>query len=326
MSETVLIRPENERFVAEGHESILDAALRAGIALDYGCSSGSCGRCKARLLRGEVTPIGHADFVISEAERAHGFVLLCACAARTDVEIEASLATNTLEIPQQTIATRVRRHDLLSDDILYLRLRTSRSQRLRFIAGQHLTLTLPGDTSGTLPIASCPCDGMQLEFHLRRNPQSLFMEQAFNELKLNDSVTVSGPHGNFVLQEDDMRPLFLFAYDTGFAAIRSLTEHIISRELKQPILLYWLTPAFPPYAHNYCRSVSDAIDNIEYITVQADEAFIAGTLEDELSTFVERYGNVQIYAAASASIIRMITPVMQRYVKDSNALWTDEVV
>lgn len=325
MSETVHIRPVNLDFVAERHESILDAALRAGLAVDYGCSSGSCGLCKARLLQGEVQPVNHADYVISEAEKSQGYFLLCSNAAVSDIEIDVPLASNVAEIPQQTLITRVRKYEMLSPDILSLRLRTPRSQRLRFIAGQHATLALENGLAATLPVASCPCDGMQLEFHMRRNPDDAFMEQMFHDIRLNDAVTVSGPHGSFVLQEDDPRPLFLIAYDTGFAAIRSLTEHIISRELKQPILLFWLTPEFPPYAHNYCRSVSDAIDNITYVAVQADNDYIGEALEEELANFIEQHHAIQIYAAASQAVIDVITPVMQRYVHESTSLWTDVI-
>lgn len=326
MSETVSIRPANIDFVAEQHESILDAALRAGLAVDYGCSSGSCGRCKARLLHGRVASISHTDYVMSEAEKSQGYILLCSTAARSDIEIDTPLAHSVADIPQQCLTTKVRKYDMLTPDILYLRLRTPRTQRLRFIAGQHATLTLDNGLTATLPIASCPCDGMQLEFHLRRNPQNEFMEYAFNNQLLNASMQVSGPHGSFVLQEDNPRPLFLFAYDTGFAAIRSLTEHIISREFKLPVLLFWQTPEFPPYAHNYCRSVSDAFENIQYVAVQTDRDFISEALKEELADFVEQHQDIQIYAAASQPIIDEITPVMQTCVHDPAVLWTDVIL
>ncbi|MGE5155569.1 MAG: 2Fe-2S iron-sulfur cluster-binding protein, partial [Bdellovibrio bacteriovorus] len=54
MAATVKLIPSGHEFFVEGQESILDASVRAGLKLSYGCSSGNCGTCKARVLSGEV--------------------------------------------------------------------------------------------------------------------------------------------------------------------------------------------------------------------------------------------------------------------------------
>ena len=40
--------------IAEPGESVLDAALRQGLALPYGCRNGACRSCKGRILEGDV--------------------------------------------------------------------------------------------------------------------------------------------------------------------------------------------------------------------------------------------------------------------------------
>lgn len=324
MSAKVFIKPSAEGFVCEPHESILNAALRAGLAVDYGCTNGSCGRCRAQLLGGETTALQHSDYTFTEAEKSQGYILTCSCSAKTDITLLARLATDTEDMPYQTLQARVKKYEMLSEEILYLRLRTPRTQSLRFFAGQQVLLEVHRDIAALqLPIASCPCDGMQLEFHLRRDASHPGLVYLFEQLSINDVITVSGPIGDFVFNEQDTRALFLFAYDTGFAAIRSLTEHVISRELSQPIQLFWLTPDFPPYAHNYCRSVSDAIDNIGYTTVQAERAYITETLEGELAAFQSQYHDIQIYAAAPAEVINLVRPTLLAYVSDTSAAHTN---
>ena len=54
MTAQVQIRPSGHEFFVEGGDALLEAALRAGLALDYGCSIGSCGKCKARVVSGQV--------------------------------------------------------------------------------------------------------------------------------------------------------------------------------------------------------------------------------------------------------------------------------
>jgi ferredoxin-NADP reductase/uncharacterized protein YcbX len=58
-----------------GRETILEAALAAGIPLDHGCRAGVCGRCKAKLLDGEVAM--DCDFALAPEEKAARMILTC---------------------------------------------------------------------------------------------------------------------------------------------------------------------------------------------------------------------------------------------------------
>jgi ferredoxin-NADP reductase/uncharacterized protein YcbX len=60
---------------ASGGRSILDTALAAGIAIDHGCRVGVCGRCRSRLLAGEV--VSENDFYLSADEKDAGMILAC---------------------------------------------------------------------------------------------------------------------------------------------------------------------------------------------------------------------------------------------------------
>lgn len=60
--------------VAEG-ESVLDAALRAGLDLPYACKGGMCSACRARVLEGAVEMT--VNFSLEPWEVEAGFVLTC---------------------------------------------------------------------------------------------------------------------------------------------------------------------------------------------------------------------------------------------------------
>jgi ferredoxin-NADP reductase/DMSO/TMAO reductase YedYZ heme-binding membrane subunit len=66
---------------ADAGESVLDAALRAGLELPYSCRDGVCGTCRARLDSGRVDQ-PTAD--LSDAEVEAGYVLTCQARPRTD--------------------------------------------------------------------------------------------------------------------------------------------------------------------------------------------------------------------------------------------------
>ncbi len=67
-------------------DSILTAALRAGIPLPYSCRGGRCSSCAARCLKGRVKM--SINEVLSEKDLREGWVLTCVGYSETDVEIE----------------------------------------------------------------------------------------------------------------------------------------------------------------------------------------------------------------------------------------------
>jgi CDP-4-dehydro-6-deoxyglucose reductase len=284
MAAHVHVRPSNHEFFVEGSDTLLEAALRAGLALDYGCSNGNCGRCKARVVSGETKKVRNHDFVMSEADKAAHFVLLCAHTAVTDLFIEAPEARGVQDIPLQQIATRVKTLERLNDDMMLLRVQTPRTNRLRFLAGQYATLQI-GDARADHYIASCPCDDRNLEFHIPRQPDSAVADQIFTNIKSGHVVGVEGPKGHFVLNEESHRSILFVAIDTGFAPIKSLIEHAMALNTADALYLCWVVgDTCRHYLHNLCRSWADALDNFQYAPVMAkDSPAIADTVRRVVS-------------------------------------------
>lgn len=270
MSAHVVLHPSRHEFFVEGADTILDAALRSGLALNYGCSNGNCGLCKARVVSGQVQKVRHHDYVLSEAEKQQGYTLLCSHTAVGDLVVEALESAEPSDIPAQQIVAKVKAAQPLGDDLMLLQVQTPRTNRLRFLAGQNLTLTA-GEASTQLPIASCPCDDRNLQFHVARNAEDGFAKKVFDNLKSGSNVTLYGPWGDFVLRADSPRSIVFIACDTGFAPIKSLLEHAMALELSDRLCLYWLaTPATGHYLSNLCRSWADALDNFTYAPVTAE--------------------------------------------------------
>jgi len=269
ISAQVTVRPSGRQYLLEGNDSILQAGLKAGLRFGYGCGSGTCGLCKARIVAGELRPVLHADYVLSEAERQQGYALLCANTAVSDVIVETLEARGPADIPEQTVLATVRAVADLGPDVRLLHLQTPRSNRLRFLAGQSATLGIAGDggdLTQTLPLASCPCDERNLHFHVGRDPESPFACALFGgRLRAGTTVSVRGPCGDFVLDSDSRRPLLFAACGTGFGPIKSLIEHAIASEEVETFALYWLGAAADgQYLGNQCRAWQAAFDQFTY--------------------------------------------------------------
>jgi CDP-4-dehydro-6-deoxyglucose reductase, E3 len=269
MSAQVTVRPSGHQFTVEGHETLLEAGLRAGLKLNYGCGNGTCGMCKVRVTSGEVARIQACDYPLSEAERAQGYTLLCAhTAASGELTLETLEAGGPKDIAQQQIVTQVRQVRALGEHTRLLHLQTPRTHRLRFLAGQSATLGLAGaetDSHATYPIASCPCDDRNLHFVVARHADDPLAERVFaGDLKPGTAMTLWGPSGEFVLRDSE-RPLVFAACDLGFAPIKSLIEHALARDESPSLTLFWL--ATRPDGHfmaNQCRAWSQALDGFEH--------------------------------------------------------------
>ena len=269
ISAQVTVRPSGHHFLVEGNDSILQAGLKAGLRLGYGCGSGNCGLCKARIVSGETRQVQHSDLRLTEQERLQGYALLCTHTAVTDVVIETLEATGPADIPPQDLVATVRAVAELDAETRLLHLQTPRSSRLRFLAGQLVTLGVAGlgdDIEQTLALASCPCDERNLHFHVARDDGAPLSAAVFaGRIRAGDAIGVRGPVGDFVLDSDGARPLVFAACDTGFGPIKSLIEHAMASEQSESFALHWLaTREDGHYLDNLCRAWAAAYDQFAY--------------------------------------------------------------
>jgi ferredoxin-NAD(P)+ reductase (naphthalene dioxygenase ferredoxin-specific) len=68
-------------------QSILHAAIGAGVDYPYGCATGNCGACLSDLRSGEVTMLPYSDNALTAAQKADGKVLACRARPGSDVEL-----------------------------------------------------------------------------------------------------------------------------------------------------------------------------------------------------------------------------------------------
>jgi ferredoxin len=75
------------RIAAREDETLLAAALRAGLDVPNSCRTGTCRTCMALLVRGEFRYVVEWPGLIPE-ERAQGWMLPCVARACSDLAID----------------------------------------------------------------------------------------------------------------------------------------------------------------------------------------------------------------------------------------------
>ena len=326
VSAHVAVRPSGREFFVEGRDTLLQAGLKAGLSFNYGCGNGTCGLCKARVVSGEVTKVAPHDYPLSEAERLQGHVLLCVhSAASSEIVLETLEAHGPRDIPDQQISVRLRSVQPMAPDTLHLHLQTPRTARLRFLAGQSVTLSASAggrEAQATYAIASCPCDERNLHFHIRRCTSDGFAALLFDgAFAAGGTINLAGPVGDFILWESE-RPLAFLACDTGFAPIKSLIEHAMAVDAAESLALGWLaTRPDGHYLANQCRAWAEAFDQFRYVACTADDpATGAARLVGELAAALPLTG-CDVYiagpdafvAAAEAALQTVGVPTGQTY-------------
>jgi CDP-4-dehydro-6-deoxyglucose reductase len=308
MTAQVKVKPSGREFFVEGSETVLSAALRAGLAPSYGCGNGNCGLCKARIVSGEVRQIHNTDYPLSASERAQGYALLCSHTAVSDLVVEMLEAQAPSDIPEQEVVVKVRSVAPLGDDILLLHLQTPRSSRLRFLAGQRVTLSVSGSTANfraDYPIASCPCDDRNLLFHIRRDEDDEFARRLFaGALKANDPVSLFGPFGDFVLRKDSPNDMVFVVCDTGFAPAKSLIEHAVASDAPGMLRLVWAaTRPEGHYLENQCRAWADALETFSYAALSEATPAAAGAAAARRVQAEEGTAGRDLYIAGPAEFV-----------------------
>ncbi len=238
MNHTVQIANHPEiSFSVAADETVLDAALRAGLTLPYGCRDGACGACKARVVAGRVTLGKVAPGVLSDEEAAQGWTLLCRAYPTTDLTIEVRELRRADDLPVHKFPARVEAIEKI-DDVAIVTLKLPASLDFRFRAGQYVDVLLPDGARRSFSIASSPDHGGLLELHIRLVPGGRFTPKVFTETQPKAIWRLEGPFGTFTLK-DRNRPLLFVAGGTGFAPIQSMLL-ALAREAPppHPVLCY----------------------------------------------------------------------------------------
>ncbi|GAB6040854.1 CDP-6-deoxy-delta-3,4-glucoseen reductase [Endothiovibrio diazotrophicus] len=237
MSCKVTVQSTDHQFTVDPGESVLDAALRHGIGLPYGCRNGFCGACKGKVVSGKVS-YEEVPGGLSEQEQAAGHAFFCKARPEGDLTIEVEELTAE-EIKPERFNGKVVKLERLADDVMRLGLALSESDRLQFRAGQYIDLIMNDGRKRAFSLANAPhCDEM-LELHVRHVEGGEFTGYVFDGMQVGEEIAFEGPLGTFHLREDSDRPILLVGGGTGFAPLKGIVEHAFAEGVDNAMTLYW---------------------------------------------------------------------------------------
>jgi NAD(P)H-flavin reductase/ferredoxin len=236
MAFTVSVRGKDIKFPCEPNETILDAVQRAGYEVPFSCRKGVCGSCKGQIVSGEVR--AYAGDALSKQEQAERQVLYCQTRPRSDLEIAPKMIEKADPFARKKLKARVFRLKQLADDVMLVHLRYPAGERVRFKAGQYVSILWGDGRNRDFSMANPPRESDGVQLHVRLVKDGAFTEHVFQTMKVGDQLDVEVPFGSFTLRESD-KPILFVAGGTGFAPIHAIIEDMAINGIQRDMTLYW---------------------------------------------------------------------------------------
>ena len=268
MTFQVTVQPSGRQFQCDAEETVLAAAIRAGVGLPYGCKNGACGSCKGKLAAGSVVLKAHQQKALLPEEEAKGYSLFCCAIPQSDITIEAREVLGAGEFPIRKMPSRVARLEKAAPDVMIVSLQLPANERLQYKAGQYIEFMLKDGKRRSYSMANAPHADEHLTLHIRHMSGGLFTDQVFGSMKERDILRFEGPLGTFFLRENSDKPIVLLASGTGFAPIKAIIEHAIELKSVRAMTLYWggRRPQ-DLYMHALCEEWARILPNFRYVPV-----------------------------------------------------------
>ena len=299
-------------FEANDNEFILDAALRQGIGLPYGCRSGSCGTCLGTVVSGDIDYPDGLPLTVMEHEHQQGKAVFCVSVAKSDLVLDVKELSGNEDIEIKKLPARVASLKRLSDDVMQMLLTLPKNERLAFHAGQYIEFILRDNSRRAFSLANTPGHDDFLELHLRLVKGGKFTEHVFNEMKEKAIVRFEGPFGQFKIHNKSNRPLLMIAGGTGFAPIKAMIEQLIESKDTRIVHLYW---GVRSEADLYLDALVKAWKKrgiVNYVPVlsepddanwQGQTGFVHEAVLNDLSEKGEKLSDFDVYAAGPPPMI-----------------------
>jgi len=260
-------------FLVASGESILNAARRAGQWLPFECGWGSCGRCRATLVEGELESLFPEAPAIDARDVRRRRYLMCQSTPASDVVIKAASieAEPPAERPVVDHVGRLVSVRELGPEIIELRFAlTTKGEPATavFRPGQYAVLELEPGLRRCYSMSNLP-GTEHVEFIVKRYAGRPGSSRVFG-LQVGNEIAIQLPYGDMWLR-DRNRPALLIAGGTGISAVLSLLRGISV----DPI---W---ADRPVHVLYGAATRDELvcwDELQELTAQLPQANVHGAL------------------------------------------------
>lgn len=227
----------NQSQKVQGGDNLLNYLNQKKVFIPSACGGkATCGFCKVKVLSGADRILPTEEVYVSAQEREQGIRLACQVKIKRDLEIFVpEYLLNAEEFVSEVTDIQDLTHDIKLIDLKILY-----SKSIDFLPGQYVQLKIPGtDEYRAYSIASPPLQKDRIELIIRYVPGGLCSTYVHKALDKGDTVTFTGPFGDFYLQEDNSRDIIAIGGGCGMAPIRSILYHLVDKGMPRKFMFFF---------------------------------------------------------------------------------------
>lgn len=272
MSYEVTIEPLGETIEVEDEQTILDAALRAGVWLPHACCHGLCATCKIQIVDGEVEQGDASPFALMDFERDEGKCLACCATPLSDLVIEADIDEDPdAEVhPVDDYQGEVVAIESVTPTVKRVMIELDRP--MVFQAGQYVNLQLPKiDKPRAFSLANAPSDGQRVELHIRLVPGGEATTYVHEQLAVGDRLELTGPYGRFFVRGSDAGGALFLAGGTGLSSPKSMIADMLEKgDQREITLIHGVRNRGELYDQTHFEALAEQHSNFRYVPVLSE--------------------------------------------------------
>lgn len=275
MSHELTIEPLGLTVEIEEGQTVLDAALRAGVYLPHACCHGLCATCKIQVVDGEVDHGEASSFALMDFEREEQLTLACCATTEGDLVIEAEIEEDpdARNLRVRDFAGIVTRLEDLTPTIKGVWIQLDDPAEWECQAGQYVNLSFQGEMgSRAFSVANAPNVLGQLELNIRIVPGGQATTYVHESLAVGDRVELTGPYGRFFVKKSAQVPVVFMAGGSGLSSPRAMILDLLEEGFDLPVtLVYGQRTREELYYDDQFRDRAARYPNFRYVPALSDE-------------------------------------------------------
>ena len=293
-------------FAQHEGQSLLDAALQAGLSFPYSCRYGRCGACRCKVIEGKSEPILE-ELGLSLEEKAQGWILGCARQAKSNLLIEIEDLTGVAVPKVKTLPARISSLERLTSNVLCVRLRLPPASKFEWLPGQYIEVIGANNVRRAYSVANPSFSNSELVLHVGAVDGGEMSQYWFGKAKVGDLLRLKGPLGTFFLRQSRDLDLFFLATGTGLAPIIAMLGSI--DVLEEPLLPRSVTVIWGARTRqDLYLDLSNTLVKTSFFPVlsRASSEWTGkrGYVQHVLISLKPDFANAAVYACGSDAMIR----------------------
>ena len=323
---TITINGDTQ-IVVYGDDTVLSTLAQNKVFIPSACGGkATCGTCKFRLV-GDVPGVKPTEQPFLSPKEVEDGVRL-SCQQKVTENMQIALPSELLSARDfETVVEVVKQ---LTYDIRLVRFKLIEPKTVDFKPGQFMQIKVPGiEVVRAYSLASNPSDKTYVEMIIRYVPNGQATTFVHKALEEGDKITLTGPFGDFFLQENSDKPIVCIAGGSGKAPIRSILFRLKELGMTRKVKYFFGARAVRDlYYTEELMELQKEYPNFEYIPALSDPLEednwkgATGLITDVLDRMVGDLSNHEAYLCGSPGMINACINVLNKHdIKKENVYY-----